>query len=75
MAFSPDSTSLATGCSDGNVHFWDAKTGRHTQTLTGHTDTVFSVAFSPNGNTLASWSQDKTLRLWDAKTRKAQTHP
>ncbi len=68
MAFSPDSTLLATGCGDSNVRFWDAETGRHTQTLTGHTDRVLSVAFSPDGKTLASRSQDRTLRLWDAET-------
>ena len=33
--------------------------------LTGHTDTVNSVAFSPNGHTLATTSHDHTARLWD----------
>ena len=68
MAFSPDSTSLATGCSDGNVHFWDAETGRHTQTLTGHTDRINAVAFSPDSRTLATGCGHGTLRLWDVST-------
>ncbi len=34
------------------------------RTLTGHTDTVMSVAFAPDGSTLASGSGDKTVRLW-----------
>ncbi len=35
------------------------------RTLTGHTDTVFSVEFSPEGNMLATKSKDGTIRLWN----------
>lgn len=38
------------------------------QTLTGHTQTVESVAFTPDGQTLASGSRDRTIKLWDAQT-------
>jgi WD40 repeat protein len=38
------------------------------RTLTGHSDSVWSVAYSPDGQTLASGSWDKTIKLWNVKT-------
>ena len=56
------------GSWDDTIRLWDANTGRHIRTLTGHTDRVESVAFSPDANTIASGSRDDTIRLWDANT-------
>ena len=39
--------------------------------LSGHTDTVTSVAFSPDGKTLASGSHDQSIILWNVETRKS----
>src|SRR3984885_15005259 len=36
------------------------------QTVTGHTDRVYSVAFSSDGTRIVSGSSDKTVRIWDA---------
>ncbi|MFM6474261.1 MAG: serine/threonine protein kinase, partial [Dolichospermum sp.] len=44
--------------------------GKLLQTLTGHSDWVWSVAYSPDGQTLASGSDDKTIKLWNARTGK-----
>ena len=41
---------------------------RELRTLTGHSDSVFSVAVSPDGKYLASGLADETVIIWDAKS-------
>ncbi|KIM23706.1 hypothetical protein M408DRAFT_251479 [Serendipita vermifera MAFF 305830] len=36
--------------------------------LTGHTESVISVAFSPDGRHIVSGSRDETIRIWDVDT-------
>ena len=77
VVFSPDGTTLACfwrrGFGGGGIiDLWDARTGRHQQTLKGHTDDVNSVSFSPDSKTLASGSDDGTICLWNARTGRHQ---
>ena len=64
----PDGNTLASASSDKTIRLWDAHTGKHLQTLSGHIEAGSYVAFSADGLTLASASYDKTIRLWDAST-------
>src|SRR5882672_12641408 len=64
LAASPDGKLLATAGPDNGIVLWDLATGIKTQTLSGHTGPVLSLAFSTEGGQLLSGSADKNLRLW-----------
>jgi WD40 repeat protein len=68
--FSPDGTQLVTGCSDGTVRIWSARTGAPLAVLKGHTEKIEAVAFYSNGTRIVSASATLgcSVRLWDAHT-------
>ena len=70
VAFSPDGKTLAMASREGSVQLWDVATGKHLETLKGHSAAVSAVVFSPDGRTLASGSHDQTVRLWNIETRR-----
>eukprot|EP00955_Chlamydomonas_euryale_P058197 357000-Chlamydomonas_euryale.AAC.2 len=53
------SAARRSGGSDSKVKLWDVGARACVQTLSDHTDQVWSVAFSSDGNRLASASDDK----------------
>ena len=75
VAFSPDSTRVATASWDGTARIWDARTGAPLARALHHDDHVTDVQFSPDGHRIATASRDKTVRLWDAASGQPLTEP
>jgi WD40 repeat protein len=67
VAFSLDGKLIASTGSDLIIRIWDAITGKHFQSLTGHTDYILQVLFIDD-RTILSQSYDKTIRQWDIIT-------
>ncbi|KAF2850325.1 WD40 repeat-like protein [Plenodomus tracheiphilus IPT5] len=68
VAFSHDSTWIASGSDDSTVKIWDASSGECLQTLEGHSSGVNSVVFSHDSTRIASGSRDSTVKIWDASS-------
>jgi WD40 repeat protein len=66
LAFSRDSTMLASGADDHLVIVWNLATGDRAQ-LEGHSAGINAVTFSPDGRTLWSGGDDRTVIEWDLK--------
>ena len=65
IAFSPDSSQLATAGYDRIIQIWDTASGEQLRTLKGHNGAVYSIAFSPDGSVLASAGGDSSVKLWN----------
>lgn len=64
VAFSEDSTLLATASWDSTACIARAERGETLSTLEGHSGIITSVVFSPDNKTLATTSYDNSARLW-----------
>ena len=63
VAFDSIDEQWGSGDIEGKLYVWDAK-GKSIA-LSGHTDSIVSLAFAPDGKRLASASRDNTARIWD----------
>ena len=58
-------TTLASAGFDNVIHLWEVSTKNLLHELTGHADSIKSVAFSLDGSTLASGGHDGKVLLWE----------
>jgi hypothetical protein len=67
LAFSPDSTLLASAGFDKRIFLWRTDGGERVRDWAAHGYAISSLAFSPNGKQLLSSSDERrgNLRLWD----------
>ena len=56
---------IATGCLDGCVRLWDARSGELARVFKGHRGGVQAVAFSPDGRALLTASDDATAKVFE----------
>ncbi len=67
LAWSPNSSLVASGTGRSGVHVWDGNSGTHLFTYKGHSSFVSTVAWSPDAKQIASGGNDKTVQIWDAQ--------
>lgn len=70
LAFSADSSILASAGPEGGVGVWDVVKRAPRFVFDAHLQPVTSVAVSADGKTIATGSSDATARLWDKGTGK-----
>lgn len=68
VAFSPDSTKVATASQDGYARIWDVASGEELHRLRHKNTVVTSAIFSPDGSKLATASED--AHIWDVASGK-----
>ena len=69
LAFSPDSTVIAGGRTNGtsgNLKVYRVADGVQLMLLAGHSNATRSVSYSPDGSLLASGGDDRNVKLWRA---------
>ncbi|MBD2740685.1 serine/threonine-protein kinase [Coleofasciculus sp. FACHB-1120] len=66
VALSPDGQMLLSGSGIGenSLKLWNLRTGELIRTLTGHSNTIFSIVISPDEQTIYSSSLDGTIKVW-----------
>ena len=73
LAFTPDSTGLATAGRDGAVRLWDIQARNQKASFPGNDTGAWSLAISPDGKTLAAGDFRGAVRIWDVESHKLRS--
>jgi WD40 repeat protein len=68
VAFSHESTLLASASHDNTIKIWNVSSGDCKWTFKGHGSWVMSVAFTHDSMQLASASDDNTIKIWNVSS-------
>ncbi len=78
--WSPDSKNVITADNfwsgdrlSPRINIWDARSGRHVATLSGHTHFIVDLAHTSTGDRVLSASEDRTIRVWNTDTYRSAT--
>jgi len=73
VAVDPNLRSIATGCPDKVIRFFDIRSGNYEFELKGHTDNIRALKLHRDGTFCLSGSSDGSLRMWDLRQRSCLT--
>ncbi|GLV60347.1 hypothetical protein KDH_71670 [Dictyobacter sp. S3.2.2.5] len=73
LAWSPNSTLIASAQTDNNVYIWNALTGQQVLVYQGHHIEISKVVWSRDGKSLISGDIEGHIQIWDASTGKLRT--
>jgi WD40 repeat protein len=71
LAYSPDGSALAVAGEGGTISVWNVQARKLIGTLTGHIETVHSLAWTADNKYLVSGSADRKVIVWRIADRKA----
>jgi WD40 repeat protein len=68
VKYSKDDSLILITSNDDTADLWNARSGEHLQTFTGHGQSVLDGDISLDDHRVITTSNDQTLRVWDADT-------